>query len=79
MVPEEKAMAADRRTEAHHLLQPGRGVHPAKAANATGIVTIGSDRASAIFGRRSGWRARNWLDLDFLRLEAISGSVDNPL
>ena len=52
--------AADRRMEARRRLQPSHGIHPANGATATGIAMIGSDRASAIFGRRSGWRARNW-------------------
>jgi len=49
MVPEEGATAADRRMEARRLLQPSRGVQAAKAASATGIVTIGSDSASVGF------------------------------
>ena len=35
-------------------LPPSHGVHPAKAASATGIVTIGSDRASV------GFEGDNW-------------------
>jgi hypothetical protein len=72
MLPEEKATAADRRMEARRRLQPSRGVHPAKAASATGIVTIGSDRASAIFlvGGADGERGTG-RDLYFLCLKAI--------
>ena len=39
-------------------LPPSRGIHPAKAASATGIVTIGSDRAISDFWSEP-MRARN--------------------